>query len=106
MSWNYRVMRSIDPDGAYMFAIYEVFYDDTTGAPNDWSAEPSRPQGETIEELAEDAEQYLRALEEPVIAIEANGDELYEVDPTGSQPPVLIWQRSAEADHADGSGAA
>ena len=94
MSWNYRVMRRHDVDG-YVFAIHEVFYDDA-GKPDSWTAEPSWPQGETFRELTEDIANYQRAFQRPVLAIEANESELYEIGPMGTNDAkrTLVWKKA------------
>ena len=76
MTWNYRVVRTIDR-AEESFAIYEVYYDDD-GRPEARTAEPAYPAGETLEELQEDLAWYLRALQEPVLD-----------DAIFPQPPML-----------------
>lgn len=65
MTWNYRVVRTTQGDEEW-FAIYEVYYDDD-GRPEARTEEPASPAGETLEELQEDLQWYLRALQEPVL---------------------------------------
>ncbi len=61
MSWNYRV---VERNG--FFNIHEVYYDEN-GVPWSCTAEPSFPQGETLEELQEDTAWYQNALTKPVL---------------------------------------
>ena len=65
MSWNYRVVHTTE-GGAEAFAIYEVYYDEQ-GQPEDRTAQPGYPAGETLAELRDDLRHYLRALEQPVL---------------------------------------
>lgn len=60
--WNYRVMSR---DGE--LAIYEVHYDEG-GRVVGYSAAPCFPAGETLEALKANCEQYLAALEAPVLS--------------------------------------
>jgi hypothetical protein len=59
--WTYRV---IQKEGAY--AIYEVYYDDQ-GTVEAWTESPVAAIGETLEELRQDLEWQLEALDEPVL---------------------------------------
>lgn len=64
--WNYRVMRYTDGHGDETYGIYAVYYDqqgDITG----YSATPSFPIGDTLEELREDFNNMLLAYGKPVI---------------------------------------
>jgi len=93
MSWNYRVMRSTEPDGTHVFAIHEVYYDDA-GRVNGWIADAAHPQGETFKELTHDLSNYQRAFSEHVLAIV--GDELRDIGPMGTNDKkfVVLWKRS------------
>lgn len=64
MSWNYRVMCR---NGE--LSIYEVYYRDD-GTIEGYSAAPTFPAGETVEELSENCRQYLSALEKPILLYE------------------------------------
>jgi tRNA C32,U32 (ribose-2'-O)-methylase TrmJ len=66
--WNYRVMRHTDAVGRTHYAIHEAYYNDV-GEVTAWTNEPSAPFGETIEELREELERMLRALDYPVIEV-------------------------------------
>jgi len=50
MSWNYRVVHTVN-GAVETFAIYEVFYDDQ-GEPEARTEHPSYPAGETLEEFS------------------------------------------------------
>jgi hypothetical protein len=65
MTWNYRVVRTTDGEEE-SFAIYEVYYDGD-GRPGARTEDPAHSSGETLEELQEDLQAYLRALSEPVV---------------------------------------
>ena len=73
MNWDYRV---INHDG--MFTIHEVSYNDR-GDITSISQDPMGPSGDTLEELKDDMEYFLRALEMPVLKKEeivfASGNE-------------------------------
>lgn len=89
MSWNYRVMRTTDPDGTHDFAIHEVHYDEfdeVTG----WTARDVGASGETFRELCGSMKRYNEAIFKPVIAIEPDG--LYEIGPMGNSKPHRIWK--------------
>ena len=59
--WQYRVTST---DG--VFQIREVYFDDD-GTPQLMSEHPDYPQGDTVEELKEDIQAMLKALELPVL---------------------------------------
>ena len=64
MSWEYRVMMRGDE-----LAIYEVhFHED--GRVKGYSADPTFPAGETVEELRLNCELYVAALEKEVLNYE------------------------------------
>jgi len=65
MSWNYRVIRR-SSGAEEWYAIYEVYYDDA-GRPIACTESPSRPFGETPEELAADLQHFTEALEKPAL---------------------------------------
>jgi len=73
MNWDYRV---INHDG--MFTIHEVSYNDR-GDITSVSQDPMGPSGDTLEELKDDMEYFLQALEMPVLKKEeivfASGNE-------------------------------
>jgi hypothetical protein len=61
MSWDYRV---IEDNG--MFAVYEVHYNDRDEIIS-VSEEPMGPSGETLEDLKDDLQYFLDALNSPVL---------------------------------------
>ena len=61
MTWEYRVMRKEDE-----LAIYEVYYD-KDGRLKGYSASPSFPAGETLDELAANCRLYLDAINKPIL---------------------------------------
>jgi len=61
MNWDYRV---INHDG--MFTIHEVSYNDK-GDITSISQDPMGPSGDTLEELKDDMEYFLQALDMPVL---------------------------------------
>lgn len=76
-SWNYRVIRKPTPDtDSVVYQIHEVYYkeDETIEG---WTAEPVKPQGESVEELREDIRYFLHAFRRPVLEENAvDGTEL------------------------------
>jgi hypothetical protein len=69
--WNHRVVRRVYPgalDGEVAYQIHEAYYgiEDKPLI----STEPDHPHGETPEELREDLERMLRALDKPVLDYE------------------------------------
>ena len=69
MGWNYRVMKQTHADGRTTFALHETYYT-KEGQIDGWTAEPSEPYGETLEELRVNLEQMTRALDYEVIEVE------------------------------------
>lgn len=63
--WNYRVIKTEDGDSAY-YAIHEVYYNDD-GQIFASTVDPAYPGGSTVEELRGDLENYLLALDAPII---------------------------------------
>jgi len=61
MSWDYRV---IEHEGA--FTVHEVHYNDR-GDVISLSEDPMGPSGESLEELEDDMEYFLQALNRPVL---------------------------------------
>ena len=66
MTWNYRVVKRVYDDGTVLFTIHEAYYDET-GKPSAITENPTRPQGETFEELQGDMEYYQMALSKPIL---------------------------------------
>jgi hypothetical protein len=61
MSWDYRV---IEHNG--MFTIHEVYYNDNCDITS-ISQDPMGPSGDTLEDLKDDMEYFLQALDMPVL---------------------------------------
>jgi hypothetical protein len=87
MSWNYRVMRTTDPDGTYDFAIHSVYYNDQAeGRPIDsWSEHSVGISGWDYQALTDDYQRYGEAFQKPVLAIERN--ELHDIGLMGDSHP-------------------
>jgi hypothetical protein len=64
--WNYRIVHKKPLNGEDLFAIHEVFYSED-GEIENYTARPTYPIGETLEELTEEMEFYLKALQSPVL---------------------------------------
>jgi hypothetical protein len=63
MSWNYRVIRSVDRDGTEMYAIHEMYY----GPPDGPTADPVPVLGESLDDLRGTLEKMAKALYEPIL---------------------------------------
>jgi hypothetical protein len=72
--WNHRVVRRVYKDVAdseTVYCIHEAFYNlDGTEHKPSITMEPDYPCGETIEELREDLQRMLRALDHPILDYE------------------------------------
>jgi hypothetical protein len=66
MTWNYRIMRTLCPDGTPSYGIHEVYYGQD-GEVRNWTANDVGPHGETLEELASDLAHVFDALRKPVL---------------------------------------
>ena len=77
MSWNYRVIRSQEPNGGFYYAIHECYYDGDR-LPHRWTASPVSVSGETHAELLTTLQQMHRAVLEPVL--EQCDERLVEID--------------------------
>lgn len=60
------------------FTLHKVYYDDD-GSVKYWSTDPIAAYGETLEELKNDLEHQLKALEKPVLEETEDGKTLREV---------------------------
>jgi hypothetical protein len=70
MSWNYRVIKRIERHhhgNVPVYTINTVYYDES-GHVKQWSDEPAWPVGETVAELKDDCEKFLRAFTLPALA--------------------------------------
>jgi len=66
MTWNYRIIRSQDPDGSECFALHEVYYDGE-GRPETYTERPCGFVGESPEAVRGALEMALAAFTEPVL---------------------------------------
>lgn len=69
MSWDYRVVHSVDAGEGYsedVYAIHEVYYTKKK-AVKMYSAKPIAVQGESLEDLRNDLIQQAMALDNPVL---------------------------------------
>ena len=66
MTWNYRVIKSIDQTGEVNFGIHEVYYDENN-IPHSCTAEPIVLTAESIEDLKADLELINKAFSKPVL---------------------------------------
>jgi hypothetical protein len=62
LTWNYRIIRHVDPEGEW-YGIHEVYYDDQ-GQPHSLTANPVPIDAETPEELRRLLDE---AFEKPVL---------------------------------------
>ena len=60
--WNFRI---VENDGLY--GIHEAYYEDGVEKPHSISKESMSPFGETFEELKEDVEKFVVALDKPIL---------------------------------------
>lgn len=77
MSWNHRVVKRMIKglnEEVPSFGIHEAFYD-KNGRVWGITQEPMDPHGETIEELRQDLEWMMKALEHPVLDYDAIPEE-------------------------------
>lgn len=61
MSWNYRAISEVI-EGETVCRVYEVYYD-KDGQVDSWTARPSYPQGETLNELRSNLIMMLRDVD-------------------------------------------
>ena len=73
MTWNHRVLKRVYSPGEKCeethYQIYEVYYNEE-GKPTSCTMEPDYPTGESINELREDLERMIKALEHPILNYE------------------------------------
>jgi len=60
--WNHRVVKT----GRH-YGIHEAFYHEGDKFPHSITEDAMQPCGETVQELREDLERMLNALDEPVL---------------------------------------
>ena len=66
MTWNYRIIKSIDEDGEASFGIHEVYYDDSN-KPHSCTTEPIVFAAESLDDLKKDLKLMQKAFEKPVL---------------------------------------
>lgn len=66
MSWNYRVFRCAEIDGATYYEIRETHYDGS-GKVNGWTESGSAPMGDTFNDLSTDLAWAMAALSKPIL---------------------------------------
>ena len=69
MSWNYRVIHTVlkgEYGTPHQYAVHEVYYN-KAGSPISVSVNPIAPVGETLNELKNEMEHYMKALKEPIL---------------------------------------
>ena len=67
MSWNYRVVRRLLPNGEVEFGIHEAFYEEGCEKPDSITTSPVSPVSETYEGLLKEIEHFKRALLKEVL---------------------------------------
>jgi hypothetical protein len=65
MTWNYRIVRHVNPSGEEWYAIHEVYYEETKVVTV--TEEPICPRCETFEDLREAYELIRHAFDLPPI---------------------------------------
>ncbi len=75
--WNYRVIKKFyEKADATTFEIHEVYYDKNHKIEG-WTESAVGPSGETVSELKEDIEHFVRALQKPTLMEQLkNGKEI------------------------------
>ena len=69
MTWNHRVIRRVNEQGEEYYAIHEVYYNEDN-EPHMVTEEAVSPFGETLEELEQDMEWFIKAMRHPVLNYE------------------------------------
>lgn len=62
MTWNYRAIKETC-EGEEVYRVYEVYYD-KEGEIEGWTAKPTYPQGETLDELRSGLIMMLRDVDQ------------------------------------------
>lgn len=99
MSWNHRVMRTTEPEGAHHFAIHEVYYSEN-GSIKAWTERAVGPCGDTLKELQQDVSRFTLAFTRPILDV--RGGDLFEIGLTGRtrHAPKCVF-RSSESQSVD-----
>jgi methionyl-tRNA formyltransferase len=70
--WNHRVIRREDPKtGETYYQIHEVYYDDD-GKINGWTKLPISPYAESTDELRQELQRFMEALNKPILREDVN----------------------------------
>ena len=67
MHWNYRIVSEQAPEGEFL-QLYEIYYDD--GKIIGMVENPSKPYGESVDELQADVNHMMEAFRKPVLKLE------------------------------------
>ena len=68
IKWNYRLMRHTDAFGREYYAIHEAYYNDV-GEVTAWTDDAASPMGQTLEEVREELDRMLRAIDYPIVEV-------------------------------------
>ena len=66
MTWNYRVIKTIDSTGGLSYGVHEVYYDENR-MPRAYTEQPVPLYADTLPELISDLERMRAALSAPVL---------------------------------------
>lgn len=69
MSWNHRVIASIDENGEALYQVHEVYYYED-GRLMGCTEKGVAPMGETSEMLLEEIERFVAAFTKPILTEE------------------------------------
>jgi hypothetical protein len=65
--WNYRVIRKYHKESdSNTYQIHEVYYDDEHKIEG-WTQSPVGPMGESLAELRNDIQHFIKAFQKPVL---------------------------------------
>jgi hypothetical protein len=83
--WNYRVIREYHKESdSNTYQIYEVYYDDENKIEG-WTQSPVGPTGESLAELRNDIQYFIKAFQKPVLtAVMKDGKEELVIDEEAS----------------------
>lgn len=79
--WNYRVIRKYHKESdSRTYHIHEVYYGEKNNIEG-WTQSPVEPMGESLAELRNDIQCFLKAIQKPVLTeIIKNGKEVLVID--------------------------
>ena len=101
MSWNHRIVRSVNRHPAIgnepafeelFFAVHEVYYNED-GSIHNWTERSVGPCGNSIEELLSELEMFREAADQPIlqVVVGRDGDETLEEVTDGSEENLTSW---------------